>query len=114
MLAATNPSVQNDSDSSFLTAGCPGSHVNRNRRPARTAAGISTSAIDAMPTVAPKPSVSLIRVSSRTSVRSNPSTDAGSDSSVAMMMTLGTIGLHAAAKNRRRLFKKALATPVSP
>ena len=43
-----------------------------------------------------------------------PSPGSGNDSSVAAMTRLGRIGLHAAAKNRRRLFKNALATAVRP
>ena len=115
MLAATKPNVQNESDKSFLTAGCRGFHTNLQRRPARYAAGMSTTAIEAMPTVAPSPRVSRILVSSRTSSSTYPSpVGVGSDSSVAMMIRFGRIGLQAAAKNRRRLFRNAFATPVSP
>ena len=76
---------------------------------------MSTTAIEATPIVAPSPRVSRIRVLSMTSSSTYPPAPAaGSDSSVAMMTRFGRIGLHAAAKNRRRLLRKALAIPVSP
>ena len=78
-------------------------------------AGTSTTAIEAMPSVAPSPSVHLSRSLLSTSSSTQSAEPAsGNDSSVAMMITFGRIGLHAAAKNRRRLFRNALASPTSP
>ncbi len=84
-------------------------------KPVRIMAGTSTTAIEAIPSVAPRPSVNLSRSSDSTSSSAQSAVPAsGSDSSVAMMITLGRIGLHAAAKNRRRLFRNALARPTRP
>ena len=114
-LAATNPIVQADSTSSRRTAGWRKSTTGRNANPVRNIAGTSDHAIDAMPSVAPRPSVHRSRSSSSTSSSAQSAQPAsGSDSSVAMMMRFGRIGLHAAAKNRRRLFRNALARPTSP
>ena len=98
-----------------MTAGWRNRRSGWKRSPARWTAGISTSAIAAMPAVAPSPSVHRSRSSSRTSVSDHCSAPgSGSDSSVTMMITLGRIGLHAAAKNRRRELRMAFASPVAP
>ena len=68
-----------------------------------------------LPAVAPAPSVHRRRSFVTTSARSQPASPApGSVSSVTMITTFASTGLHAAAKNRRRLFSSALAIPVSP
>ncbi len=103
-LAATKPTVQLDSTSSLRTAGCFQSQAGRNRSPAMNIAGTTTKAIDAIPAVAPRPSVHRSRLLSSTSDSSQSVLPApGRESSVAMITRLGRIGLHAAAKNRRRL-----------
>ena len=68
-----------------------------------------------MPAVAPMPSVQRNRsfVSTSAGVHCVP-VGSGSDSSVAMMIRLGRIGLHAAAKKRRRELSSALASAVAP
>ena len=60
-LAATKPIVQNDSRRSRPTAGWRNSNTGRKRNPVLNMAGTSTTAIDAMPSVAPSPSVYLSR-----------------------------------------------------
>ena len=114
-LASTKPIVHPESVNSRLTAGWRHSNVGLKRSPAATAAGTTTNAIDAMPTVAPSPRVQRSRssVSTSSSVHSvDPAP--GSDSSVTMMTRLGRIGLQAAARKRRRLLRYALASPVRP
>ncbi len=83
--------------------------------PGANMAGMSTIAIEAMPSVAPSPRVYFSRSSLSTSSSTQSAEPAsGNDSSVAMMITFGRIGLHAAAKNRRRLLRNAFASPTSP
>ena len=68
-----------------------------------------------MPAVVPSASVQRSRASSMTSLNVHWSPPgSGSDSSVTMMITLARIGLHAAAKKRRREFKMAFARAVAP
>ena len=111
-LAATKPKVHADSAINLRTTGCFHCQEGRNRKPVRPAAATTMIAIAAMPPVAPSPSVHLRRLS----VITSPSSQVllRKVSRVAMITMLEATGLQAAAKNLRRLLRKALASPVSP
>ena len=111
-LASTNPIVQADIASSLRTTGCFHCQLGRNPKPVRRAATTTMIAIAAIPPVAPSPSVQRNRPSVTTSASSHVSSR--SVSSVAMITRFEAIGLQAAAKNRRRLLRKALARPLNP